>query len=102
MSKLLAPLLKIYLRKISGKSIELHTDDLSQILVLQNISENLSQNDFWKVNRIEPLVPQCPVHVGPHLHVLDQDCIDFYISLQEKLLTVTLVTVTQYRASWLQ
>ena len=59
MSKLLVPLLKIFLRKISGNSIELHTDDLSEILVLQNLSENLSenlsQNDFRKVNRIEPL-----------------------------------------------
>ena len=58
MSKLLVPLLKIFLRKIFGKSIELHTDDLSEILVLQNLSENLSQNvsqnDFRKVNRIEP------------------------------------------------
>ena len=58
MSKLLVPLLKIFLRKISGNSIELHTDDLSEILVLQNLSENLSQNvsqnDFRKVNRIEP------------------------------------------------
>ena len=60
MSKLLVPSLKIFLRKISGNSIELHTDDLSEILELQNLSQNLSQNptqnqtDFWKVNRIEP------------------------------------------------
>ena len=62
MSKLLVPLLKIFLRKISRNSIELHTDDLSEILVLQNFSENLSENlaqkDFWKVNRIEPLTSQ--------------------------------------------
>ena len=58
MSKLLVPLPKIFLRKISGNSMELHTEDLSEILVLQNLSENisqnLSQNDFRKVNRIEP------------------------------------------------
>ena len=60
MSKLLVPLLKIFLRKISRKSIELHTDDLSEISVQQNLSENLfeniSQKDIRKVNRIEPLV----------------------------------------------
>ena len=59
MSKLTVPLLKIYLRKISENSIELHTD-LSEIFVLQdlsqNVSENLSQKDFWKVNQIEPLI----------------------------------------------
>ena len=54
MSKLLVPLLKIFLRKISGNSIELHTDDLSEISVQQNLSENLSQKDIRKVNRIEP------------------------------------------------
>ena len=58
MSKLLVPLLKIFLRKISGNSIEFYTDDLSEILELQNLSENLSQNlsqpDFQLVNRIEP------------------------------------------------
>ena len=58
MSKLLIPLLKIFLRKISGNSIELHTDDLTEISVQQNLSENLSENlsqkDIWKVNRIEP------------------------------------------------
>ena len=60
MSKLLVSILKISLRKIYGNSIELHTDDLSEILELQNLSQNLSQNptqnqtDFWKVNRIEP------------------------------------------------
>ena len=60
MSKLLLPLLNIFLRKISGNSIELHTDDLSEISVEQNpsgnLSENLSQKDIRKVNRIEPLI----------------------------------------------
>ena len=51
MSKLLIPLLKIFLRKISGNSIELHTDDLSEILVLQNLSENLSQNVSQNVSQ---------------------------------------------------
>ena len=59
MSKLLVPLLKIFLRNISRNSIELHTDNLSEISVIQNLSENLfenlSQKDFRKVNGIEPL-----------------------------------------------
>ena len=54
MSKLTVSKLKIFLRKISGNSNELHTNDLSKILVLQNLSQNLSENlsqkDFWKAN----------------------------------------------------
>ena len=60
MSKLKVSILKIFLRKISGNSIELHTNDLSEILVLQNLSQNLSKNlsqkDFRKANRIEPQI----------------------------------------------
>ena len=59
MSKLKVSILKIFLRKISGNSIELHSADLSEILLTQNVSENLfenlSQKDFRKVNGIEPL-----------------------------------------------
>ena len=55
----MVPLLKIFPGQISGNSIELHSADLSEILLTQNISENLfenlSQKDFRKVNGIEPL-----------------------------------------------
>ena len=73
MSNLLFPLLKIFLRKISGNSIELHTDDLSEILVLQNLSENLSQNlsqrDFQKINRIEPHDYDLQIGLECHSHL---------------------------------
>ena len=64
---------------------------------------NLPTNKLWENNaRIDTngIRQEFLVVVAPFLGVYRKA--GRLILLQEKLLTVTLVTVTQYRASWLQ